>query len=152
MKHDEHYSSKDFAKVPSSLSTPSPERLLHADVLHSRTEEEQRLSSDRRHLVRVVDLPSKVLSMTLGGLEPNEATRRHRHNYETVIYFLEGRGMSRIDDREVRWKAGDAIYVPVWAWHQHVNVSATEKALYVACENAPHLLNLGIALREEADS
>lgn len=145
-----HFASADFGKVPATLTAERPERLLHADVLRKATSEDNKFSQERRHLVRTVDLPSRTLSMTIGGLDPGESTRKHRHNYETIIYVIAGSGVSVIDDREVPWRVGDAFYVPVWAWHQHRNTSATESALYVACENAPMLQNLGIALREEA--
>jgi quercetin dioxygenase-like cupin family protein len=144
------FASADFGKVPSSLTADQPERLLHADVLRKDVPNNDSFSLERRHLVRTVDLPSRALSMTIGGLDIGEATRRHRHNYETIIYVIAGSGVSVIEEREVAWRAGDALYVPTWAWHQHRNTSATEKALYVACENAPMLQNLGIALREEA--
>jgi len=144
-----HYASKDFAKVPATLTPEVPERLLHAGVLDSPDQGDAAFSKERHHLVRVVDLPSRFLSMTLGGLAIGQSTRLHRHNYETIIYVLKGRGKSRVEDREVGWKAGDAFYVPVWAWHQHINLSKTEDALYIACENAPQLLNMGLALREE---
>jgi quercetin dioxygenase-like cupin family protein len=143
------YSSGDFAKVPSALEVELPSRLLHDDVLGSSDPADQAFSMERLHLVRTVDLPSQVLSMTIGGLEPGQSTRLHRHNYETVIYVLAGVGTSIIADREVAWRQGDAFYIPVWAWHRHANTSATEAARYIACENAPMLLNLGIALREE---
>jgi len=143
------FSSADFAKVPSGLKAEVPERLLHADVLGSRGAQDAALSEERRHLVRTVDLPSRTLSVTLGGLRPGEATRTHRHNYETVIYVLSGSGASLIEGRELPWRAGDAFYVPPWAWHRHINRGA-ERALYLACENAPLLQNLGVALREEA--
>lgn len=146
---DAHYASKDFCKVPATLTAEMPERLLHAAVLDSPDRDAAAFSKERRHLVKVVDLPSRFLSVTLGGLAIGQSTRRHRHNYETIIYVLKGRGKSRVEDREVEWKAGDAFYVPVWAWHQHINLSETEEALYVACENAPQLLNMGLALREE---
>jgi quercetin dioxygenase-like cupin family protein len=146
-----HFASADFGKVPPSLTAEIPERLLHADIIHGAAAEgDARFSKERKHLVRMVDLPSRVLSMTLGGLSAGEATGKHRHNYETIIYVVAGSGSSIIEDREVRWRAGDAFYVPTWAWHQHRNTSQTEPALYVACENAPLLQNLGLALREEA--
>jgi len=63
---------------------------------------------------------------------------------------LSGSGYSIIEDRRVDWSAGDAFYIPIWAWHQHVNESDNNEAQYVACENAPMLQNLGLALREEA--
>jgi quercetin dioxygenase-like cupin family protein len=144
-----HFASADFARVPSTLTADQPERLLHAAVLDGAADD-QAFSQERRHLVRMIDLPSRTLSMTLGGLAPGQATRMHRHNYETIIYVLSGAGTSSIDGREVQWQAGDAFYVPTWAWHQHTNRSASESALYLACENAPLLQNLGIALREEA--
>ena len=149
MKHAA-FSSADFARVPSSLTADRPDRLLHARVVGGAEMQDGEFSQERGHLVRLVDLPSRALSMTIGGLAASEATRKHRHNYETIIYVVTGAGASLIDDREVQWQAGDAFYVPVWAWHQHRNTSATEPALYVACENAPMLQNLGIALREEA--
>jgi gentisate 1,2-dioxygenase len=149
MKHAT-FSSADFGKVPSSLTADRPARLLHAEVVRGAELEDHKLSQKRGHLVRMVDLPSRAVSMTIGGLAAGEATRKHRHNYETLIYVVSGAGMSVIEDREVQWRAGDAFYVPTWAWHQHRNTSATEPALYVACENAPMLQNLGIALREEA--
>jgi quercetin dioxygenase-like cupin family protein len=144
------FASADFGNVPASLAANMPERLLHTDVLQKATSGDSKFSQERRHLVRIVDLPSRALSMTLGGLDPGEATRKHRHNYETIIYVIAGSGVSVIEDREVPWRAGDAFYVPTWAWHQHSNTSASESALYLACENAPMLQNLGIALREEA--
>ncbi|WP_259782356.1 cupin domain-containing protein [Aestuariispira ectoiniformans] len=146
---DKHYSSVDFGIVRDHLKPEKVDKLIHQDVMGLASTENDDISEDRKHLVKLVDLPSKVLSMTIGGLEPKQSTRRHRHNYETVLYVLEGHGVSIIEDQEVIWKAGDAVYVPVWTWHNHVNLSESENALYVACENAPQLLNLGIALREE---
>lgn len=144
------HSSADFGHVPPELSADLPERLIHTNVVGSLNQDELTFSQNRRHQVNIVDLPSRVISMTVGGLEPGQGTRRHRHNYETLIYVLEGSGMSIIGGREVRWQRGDAFYVPVWAWHEHINLSVKDKASYLACENAPHLQNLGIALREEA--
>ena len=140
------YSSKDFGRTEPALRVELPEKLVHRNV--ERTSRDESFSREREHPVFVVDLPSKVLSMTIGGLEPGQTTSRHRHNYETVIYVLEGEGFTVIEDRQIDWKAGDAVYIPVWAWHQHTSKGCACR--YVACENAPMLQNLGIALREEA--
>lgn len=142
------YSSKDFAKVPSSPTTQIPDKLIHKNVPGSA--EDAAFSSERKHPVALIDLPSKTISATLGKLRPAQATNRHRHNYETILYVLEGRGETVIEDRVIPWEKGDAVYVPVWAWHHHRNLSETADASYLACENAPLLQNLGgIALREE---
>ncbi|MBA3773242.1 MAG: cupin domain-containing protein [Ramlibacter sp.] len=143
------FTSADFSCVPHDISAELPERLLHRDVLRGSVAGDNAFSEVRNHLVRVVDLPSRVLSVTIGGLEVGQTTRRHRHNYETVIYVLEGRGVSLIGEREVHWQSGDAFYVPPWAWHNHRN-NGSGPATYIACENAPLLQNLGVAVREEA--
>lgn len=141
-------SSGDFAKVPSTLGLELPDQLLDPQLAGACAD--AAFSLERQHFVRAVRLPSRAISMTIGGLQPGQSTRRHRHNYETLIYVVRGSGMSVIGEREVPWRAGDAFYVPVWAWHRHHNTSEHDEVLYVACENAPLLQNLGVALREEA--
>jgi quercetin dioxygenase-like cupin family protein/pyrroloquinoline quinone (PQQ) biosynthesis protein C len=146
---DARYSSGDFWRVPSRLSARMPARLKHEQVMDSARIADQRFSQQRKHRVHIVDLPSNTISMTIGRLDVDEATRLHRHNYETVIYVLKGEGRSRVGEQEVQWQAGDAFYVPVWAEHSHAN-TGSEECVYLACENAPLLQNLGgIALREE---
>jgi gentisate 1,2-dioxygenase len=141
------HSSKDFGKTQGSLRAVVPERLLHRDV--DGTGEDTALSRQRKHRVQVVDLPSKTISVTIGWLDPGQSTNRHRHTYETVMYVVEGEGETRVEDRVVEWKAGDAVYIPVWAWHSHRNRSDQHACRYVACENAPLMQNLGAAIREE---
>ena len=146
------FSSRDFWRVPSTLAVNMPERLKHAQVMAATGAGDQVFSQQRKHKVHIVDLPSTTISMTIGRLDAGESTRLHRHNYETVIYVIQGTGRSRVGEREVQWQAGDAFYVPVWAAHQHASTGA-EECVYLACENAPLLQNLGgIALREELDN
>ncbi len=145
-----NFGSADFWRTRDKLQAEVPDRLIHKHVAKTDVEGANQFSAERKHPVFLVDLPSKTLSMTLGGLEPGQTTSMHRHNYETMLYVIEGRGVTVIEDREVEWEAGDAVYIPVWAWHQHRNLSDTGTCLYIACENAPLLQNLGgIALREE---
>lgn len=142
------YSSKHFALTRAVLSAAVPHRLHHPQVAGDIA---AAFSKERRHGVAIVDLPSQTISMTLGQLRVGQETRRHRHNYETLLYVLRGRGYTWIEDRKVEWSAGDAVYVPVWAWHCHGNADSSAEAEYLACENAPLLQNLGnLALREEA--
>ncbi|MFC5473488.1 cupin domain-containing protein [Paraherbaspirillum soli] len=145
------HGSSDFWRVGSKTEVVLPARLHHPDVLAIQAAGAAKFSAERKHPVHIVDLPTKTLNMTIGGLLPSQTTSRHRHNYETVIYVIEGKGITTIEDRTVEWQAGDAVYIPVWAWHHHTNASASENCLYIACENAALLQNLGgIALREEA--
>jgi quercetin dioxygenase-like cupin family protein len=141
------FSSKDFGSTPAELAVELPDKLVHRDV--EGTSADHALSVERKHPVFVVDLPSRTISVTIGGLEPCQTTTRHRHTYETILYVLEGRGLTIIEDRRVEWSSGDAVYIPVWAWHQHTNKSATTKCRYIACENAPLMQNLAAAVREE---
>lgn len=141
------YSSKDFGKTTATPQTSVPKKLIHQKVEGGT--QEQVFSREREHPVYVVDLPSRTISVTIGHLRPHAKTRMHRHTYETILFILEGEGRTLIEDRTVEWKAGDAVYVPVWAWHSHENVSE-RSCRYLACENAPLLQNLGnVALREE---
>lgn len=146
---DRHFQSADFDKTPPNLSATLPDRLAHRGV--EREEVRNAYSEERKHPVHFVDLPSHAISMTIGGLNPGGRSNRHRHTYETILYVLEGRGYSMIEDQRIEWEAGDAVYIPVWAWHHHVNADQAQPARYLACENAPMLQNMGrLAIREEA--
>lgn len=142
------HSSKDFGRTAPVITVDMPTRLVHRAV--EQTAGDDAFSAERKHPVFVVDLPSKTLSMTIGGLMPGQTASKHRHTYETIIYVLEGEGFTMIEEQRIEWAAGDAVYIPVWAWHQHTNRSATKPCRYVACENAPLMQNLNAALREEA--
>lgn len=145
---EKQFSSKDFHETFARPTFTMPGKLIHHNV--EQAGEHNQFSTERKHPVFFVDLPSKNVSMTIGGLLPGQVTNRHRHTYETLIYVIEGSGYTEIEDTKVEWKAGDAVYIPSWAWHRHQNLSNTEPAKYIACENAPQLQNLGVALREEA--
>lgn len=146
----ERYMSRDFWRTTNKIVAKVPNKLIHRDVAGNRDAGSQQFTDERNHPVNIVDLPALTMSMTLGGLLPGQLTNRHRHSYETVLYVIEGAGTTWVEGEAIEWKKGDALYIPVWAWHQHRNASETEQALYIACENAPLLQNLGgIALREE---
>jgi quercetin dioxygenase-like cupin family protein len=147
-KDNGRYTSKDFGRTGAQLAVDLPDKLIHRDV--ERSNDDGAISAERQHPVFVVDLPSRTISVTVGILEPGQTTSRHRHTYETILYVLEGSGHTVIEGRTVEWKAGDAVYIPVWAWHQHTNASATSRCRYLACENTPLMQNLGAAIREEA--
>lgn len=144
------YHSADFDKTPAQIPVVIPNKLIHKGVANA--EPAHTFSTARKHPVVIVDLPTHAISMTLGGLLPGGQSNRHRHTYETVLYVLEGTGYTLVEDRRVDWQEGDAVYIPVWAWHHHVNLDQTNPAKYLACENAPMLQNMGLlALREEVD-
>ena len=143
-----NFSSKDFGKTQNRIDVHLPDKLLHKNVRGNG--EEKHFSNERKHPVYIVDLPSKSLSMTIGGLLPHQQTNFHRHTYETIIYIQKGKGTSFIEDQKIHWEAGDAVYIPVWAWHSHRN-DTDDDCIYIACENTPILQNLGVAIREEKE-
>ncbi|KPY95402.1 Uncharacterized protein ALO43_02016 [Pseudomonas tremae] len=142
------FSSRDFVHVPASLAAGE----VTGTLLHERVRKPtlDAFSDARKHEVHVVDLPCRSISMTFGALRPLQGSGLHRHNYESVIYIISGAGFSMVGETLVSWTAGDAIYIPVWRWHKHVNTSEDAEATYIACENTPLLQALGVALREEA--
>lgn len=147
MSKKNDFSSKDFHQTYAQLVTTIPDNLIHRDVegegVHGQ------FSKERKHPVFFIDLPSKNVSVTIGGLLGDQVTNKHRHTYETLLYVVEGSGWTEIEGKKIEWKAGDAVYIPSWAWHRHGNLSSQIPAKYIACENAPQLQNLGLALREE---
>lgn len=140
-------SSKDFHQTFARPNYVRPEKFIHRNVEQAGVHNQ--FSTERKHPVFFVDLPTRNVSMTIGGLLPGQLTNKHRHTYETVLFVIEGKGYTEIEGKKVEWQAGDAVYIPVWAWHRHQNLSDTEPAKYIACENAPQLQHLGVALREE---
>lgn len=140
-------SSKDFHQTFARPNYVRPEKFIHRNVEQAGVHNQ--FSTERKHPVFFVDLPTRNVSMTIGGLLPGQLTNKHRHTYETVLFVIEGKGYTEIEGEKVEWQAGDAVYIPVWAWHRHQNLSDTEPAKYIACENAPQLQHLGVALREE---
>jgi gentisate 1,2-dioxygenase len=61
------YSSRDFGKTKSYIEVELPERLIHKGVTKGQLDDD--FSADRKHPVHVVDLPSRAVSMSIGGLE-----------------------------------------------------------------------------------
>lgn len=106
-------------------------------------------SRERGHPVYSVKLPSNSVSLSIGDLDPGACTSNHRHAYESLIYVISGTGYTITEGKRYDWKAGDAVYVPPWCWHQHF-ASADEPARYITATNLPLLRQLGqTVVREE---
>jgi quercetin dioxygenase-like cupin family protein len=83
---------------------------------------------------------NRNLDAHVAELPPGGASVRHRHTTEAYLYIVRGRGFSIVnfeDDPQERidWEEGTLLSPPVWAWHQHFNLSDTEPARYLAIQD-----------------
>lgn len=81
------------------------------------------------------------LSMHLVIIPPGACAEPHKHiGYETGIYVLEGRVLTRWGERlehEVISEPGDFLFVPPGVPHEAINLSETEPARAVVARNHP---------------
>jgi quercetin dioxygenase-like cupin family protein len=134
--------------------TPVPSRLPGPDCVHREVTVVDTPAADfsreRGHPVYAIKLPANNVSLSIGDLDPGASTSNHRHGYESLIYVISGRGYTITEGQRFDWKAGDAVYVPPWCWHQHF-ADPNESARYITATNLPLLRQLGqTVVREEA--
>ena len=82
-------------------------------------------------------------------LRPGVHTRAHRHTASVVYFVVRGQGHSIINGQRYDWAERDFLVLPNWAWHEHVNESASEEAILFSIQDRPVLQALGL-LREQA--
>lgn len=135
--------------------TPVPAARPDASCIHRNVTNDgqaEGFSSERGHPVFPIRLPSRSVSLSVGDLAPGARTSNHRHAYETMIFVIEGSGYTVTEGQKFEWRAGDALYVPPWCWHQHF-ADDTSKARYITATNMPALVALGqTVMREEERS
>jgi gentisate 1,2-dioxygenase len=88
------------------------------------------------------EFPSFTLDAHVTKVPPGGKSKLHRHMDEAIILILQGKGHSRIGDKQVQWQQGDVLFIPKWNWHQHF-ASPETGAEYFAVTNQPLLENLG---------
>ena len=71
------------------------------------------------------------LTVAVNQLPPGGYMASHRHGGEAIIYIVEGRGYTRIDDERFDWEDGDLIFISHWCWHQHFNTDPQRTATYI---------------------
>lgn len=81
------------------------------------------------------------LSMHMVVIPPGARAEPHSHvGYETGIYVLEGRVMTRWGERlehEVISEAGDFLFIPPGMPHEAINLDTTEPARAIVARNDP---------------
>ncbi len=84
---------------------------------------------------------ARGLAMHLVEIPPAACSEPHQHlGYETGIYVIEGRVLTRWGDRleqEVISSAGEFLFIPAAVPHQSINLSTTDVARAVIARNDP---------------
>jgi hypothetical protein len=65
---------------------------------------------------------------------------KHRHQGGLVIYVIEGKGWSIVDDERVDWEAGDLLLLPIkkgGVTHQHFNAEPGKDCHWIAFSYMP---------------
>ncbi len=91
----------------------------------------------------------KTLGASMQLLRPGEKTRAHRHTGSFLYHVAKGSGSSIIDGKRFDWCEHDIFCVPSWAWHQHLNASATDDACLFCLNDLPVMRALDL-YREQA--
>lgn len=93
------------------------------------------------------DFGSKVVAWGLTEISPRCSGPMHRQLCESTMFILKGSGYTLVNGRKFEWEKGDALFVPLFAWHQHFN-TGEGTVRYVRMSTAPLFEFLGI-YREE---
>ncbi len=93
-----------------------------------------------------------TLSCWLQWLKPGQETKPHRRTSSAICLVIRGEGRTLIDGIEIDWGPRDGFCIPNWAWHHHVNGSASEEAVLFSVHDIPMLRALGLYREEPEDS
>ncbi len=139
--------SADFGKTTDDVKVRMPGKVI---VHQLEKQKNFSYSEERQCSVSISDIPSYTIGVDITTISPNSNDRKHRHYYETILFVLEGMGYSIVEGDKVDWKAGDALHIPPWAWHQHFNTDLDKEVKFLSGTNAPLLQSIGdINCREE---
>lgn len=90
-----------------------------------------------------------TMSAHIQFLRADQHTKAHRHTGSVVYNVAKGKGYSVIAGERYDWGPGDIFCIPSWAWHEHVNLSASEDACLFSFNDFPVMRSLSL-WREEA--
>ncbi|MBC8555375.1 MAG: cupin domain-containing protein [Candidatus Brocadiales bacterium] len=146
---DSRATSADFGKTTDDVKVKMPGKV---NIRQFEKQKNSAYSEERQCSVSISDIPSYTIGVDITTIGPSSNDRKHRHSYETLIFVLEGRGYSIVEEERVEWEAGDSLHIPPWAWHQHFNTDPDKEAKFLSGTNAPLLQSIGdIDRREEAE-
>jgi gentisate 1,2-dioxygenase len=91
----------------------------------------------------------QTMGASMQMLRPGEHTKAHRHTGSYLYHVAKGSGHSIINGKRYDWSERDIFCVPSWAWHEHVNGSASDDACLFCLNDLPVMRALGL-YREQA--
>ena len=92
----------------------------------------------------------KALSSVMGEVPPGKHSGSHRHLYDEIDFVLQGQGKVIIDDKTYEVEPGDALAIPVFAWHQYF-CTGDEPLRLLSHSTRPAMENLGLVLTQHGE-
>lgn len=91
---------------------------------------------------------SPLIFVGVQRIHPGETVPGHRHNSVAIYYWIKGSGLATIEDREIRFKAGDFFTCPAWQAHSFVN-DGEDDMVMIAIHDLPLLAQARALFWEE---
>ena len=63
-------------------------------------------------------------AMRLFEVGPGGHSPYHQHEEEHEMFILEGEGIVKKEDGEIKFKAGDFFFIEPWVWHNFSNTGS----------------------------
>jgi gentisate 1,2-dioxygenase len=73
-----------------------------------------------------------------------------RRSSSTILFVIEGEGLTIVDDQEMGWRKHDCLVVPNWTWQRLINRSKEDPAIVFSMSDAPILEKFGF-YREQTE-
>ena len=80
---------------------------------------------------------------------------KHRHQGGLVIYVIEGKGYSIVDDERVDWETGDLLLLPIkqkGVEHQHFNTEPGKPCVWIAFVYIPIMDHVAMEFTQISNS
>ena len=82
-----------------------------------------------RVLVAAETVGGNVSALGYSVFKPGTSTADLSHETEELAYIVSGRGVIRLDSRDVPVAAGQALYVPAKIWHTVMNPGDEDRVM-----------------------
>ncbi len=95
--------------------------------------------------------PLPTIACAIQVLPPGFEGRTFRRTASSIAMCIEGEGRTIFKDREIDWSKHDALALPNWTWHRHVNRSKRDPVILFTMSDTPILSAFGYYREETED-